>query len=626
MSEHGGMPGHGEAYFAVLPDHEAALAVAAGLPHTKTLRHPSGRPWLIGNWTDAEITVAEAGDARLALIGAHSRDTGRIEREAARLTGLASLDRLARTLPGCFHLVASLGGRTRVQGDAAGLRLVFHARAHGASVASDRADVLAALTGADLDERRLAVRLLWPVPHPLLHAPMWRDVHGVEPGSHLVLDAEGRARTRRWWSPPEPEHSLATGAADLRTALGRAVGARTAGGGIVSCDLSGGLDSTSVCFLAARGEAEIIASTWPGRDPADEDLMWARRAAAHLPDVEHAVWPADESPLVYEGLLEIDDPMDEPSIGMMDRARVLSHVPRLIAKGSRLHLTGIGGDQVAWCSEAHYHRLLRRRPLPALRRLRGFRALFDWPLGPMARALADGRPYRRWLADTAADLRRPPQPPVLGALGWDGAPRLFDWMTPDAEHAAAELIRDAARTAEPIAPDRGQHADLQAVRVCARIIRQWEHMSARAGLPMSSPFLDDRVIEACLAVRPEERVTPWRYKPLLVAAMRGVVPAACLARSNKAEASMDAADGLRAHHGDLMTLWDGSRLARLGLVDDARLRALSARPATPSLREAILYSTIGCEVWLRTLDRPAAAAAGAPAPGRPARPTEEETG
>ncbi|MGP4025013.1 lasso peptide isopeptide bond-forming cyclase [Actinomadura sp. 3N407] len=625
MPEHSGMPGHGEAYFVVLPDHEAALAVASGLPHTRTLRYASGRPWLIGNWADTEIAVAEAGATRLAVIGTRPADPARLDREAGRLTGLASLDRTARELPGSFHLVASLDGRSRVQGDAAGLRLVFHARVGGVTVAADRADVLAALTGTELDERQLAARLLWPVPHPLPHSPLWRGLDALEPGAQLTVEPDGRTRVRRWWTPPETERSLASGAAALRTVLAEAVEARTAGGGVVSCDLSGGLDSTSVCFLAAGGEAGVIASTWPGRDPLDEDLAWARQAAGHLPGVEHVVWQADKSPLVYDGLLDIDDPLDEPSIGMMDRARALAHVPGLLAKGSRLHMTGIGGDHVAWCSEAHYHGLLRRRPLLALQRLRGFRALFQWPLGPMAQALADGRPYRRWLADTAADLRRPPQPPVAGALGWDGAPRLFGWVTPDAEHAAAEVLREAARTAEPLSPDRGRHADLHAIRVCARIIRQWEQMSAHAGLPMASPFLDDRVIETCLAVRPEERVTPWRYKPLLVAAMRGIVPDVCLARSNKAEASMDAADGLRANSADLMTLWDDSRLARLGLVDAARLRSLAARPATPALREAILYSTIACEVWLRTLDGPRTAAAGARVPGSSPC-TEEETG
>lgn len=611
MPEPNGMPGRGEAFFVVLPDHAAALAVASAVPHDRTLRYASGRPWLIGNWPGAAITAAQAGAARIAVLGTPA-PADRLRREAGRLTGLTALDRLARTLPGSFHLVAALDGRTRVQGDAAGLRLLFHARVGGVTVAADRADVLAALAGAGLDERQVAARLLWPLPHPLPHTPMWRGLTAVEPGEQLNLEPDGRARVRRWWTPPEAERSLAAGATDLADALTAAVDARTAGGGTVSCDLSGGLDSTSVCFLAARGEARVVASTWPGRDPADEDLEWARRAAARLPGVEHAVWPAEESPLVYAGLLDIDDALDEPSIGMMDRARVLSHVPRLLAKGSRLHLTGIGGDHVTWCSEAHYHGLLRRRPRLALPRLRGFRALFDWPLGPMAAALADGRPYRRWLADAAAGLRLPPAPPAAGALGWDDPPRLFGWVTPDAERMAADVLREAARAAEPLAPDRGRHADLHAIRACARIVRQWERMSARAGLPTASPFLDDRVIDACLAVRPEDRVTPWKYKPLLVAAMRGTVPDACLTRSTKAEASMDAADGLRVHRTDLMALWEDSRLARLGLVDAARLRDLASRPAVPALREAILYSTVGCEVWLRTLDGGPRAAAAAP--------------
>jgi asparagine synthase (glutamine-hydrolysing) len=66
---------------------------------------------------------------------------------------------------------------------------------------------------------------------------------------------------------------------------------------------------------------------------------------------------------------------------------------------------------------------------------------------------------------------------------------------------------------------------------------------------------------------------------------------------------MDASDGLRRHRGDLMTLWTGSRLERLGLVDGEALRRLAQRPSAPGLRDAILYSTIACEVWLRARDR-----------------------
>ncbi|GGS61629.1 asparagine synthase [Planobispora rosea] len=601
-----GRPRHGEAYFAVLPDCESAPAVAAALrtPAARTVCHASGRPWLVGHWPDGSLTVAEAGATRLAVIGTCPVGTERLTAEAGRLRDLAHLDQLARSLPGSFHLVASLDGRLRVQGTASGLRLVFHARVGDLTVAADRADVLAAVTGAEIDRRQVAVRLLWPVPHPLQHTPMWRGVSAVEPGDCLVVETDGRtARHRRWWVPPEPVRPLAAGAEDVRRTLEEAVAARTAGGGTVSFDLSGGLDSTSLCFLAAaRPQARLIASTWPGRDPADDDLAWARRAIAHLPGVEHAIWPPEDSPLVYADLLEIDDTLDEPTIGVMDRARVLSHVPALAARGSRLHVTGIGGDHVAWCSEAAYHGLLRRHPLLAIGRLRGFRALFHWPAGPMMRALADGRPYQRWLADAATDLRAPAPPPVIGALGWGSPPRAFDWVTDQAVETAAEVIGEAAGRAEPLAADRGRHVDLHAIRDACRIVRQWEQMSARAGLPMSSPYLDDRVIEACLAVRPQDRVTPWRYKPLLTEAMRGTVPEECLRRSSKAEASLDAAEGLRRHGGDLYALWEDSRLARLGLVDAAALKDLAGRPDAPHLRHAIVYSTIGCEVWLRTLE------------------------
>jgi asparagine synthase (glutamine-hydrolysing) len=81
-----------------------------------------------------------------------------------------------------------------------------------------------------------------------------------------------------------------------------------------------------------------------------------------------------------------------------------------------------------------------------------------------------------------------------------------------------------------------------------------------------------------------------------------VVADECLQRTSKAQAALDAAAGLREHRGDLLTLWKDSRLAQLGLVDAGQLRALVQRPDTPGLRDAILYSTIGCEVWLRTLE------------------------
>lgn len=598
--------GPGDAHFAVFPDRADAAAVARSFarPGSRTLAHASGRPWLVGQWHDDEIVTATAGGTAVAVVGCCPVDADELRRRAARLRDLAELDALARALPGSFHLVCSLDQQIRVQGTASGLRLVFHAEIDGVRVAATRADTLAEALGHAPDVAELAVRLLWPAPYPLFETSLWRAVTAVPPQDALVVGAGGRTvRHTRWWTPPEPVRPLAEAAPLIRTALEEAVGARTRQGGVVSCDLSGGLDSTSVCFLADRSPARVVASTWPGRDPADTDLYWAEQAAKHLPDVEHMVWDADDSPLVYEDLLGIDDLLDEPTIGVMDRSRVLHHLPALAARGSRVHLTGIGGDHVAWCSEAYFHRLIRTRPLFALRQLRGVRALWRWPLGGTVRALADSRPYGKWLADAADHLRGPLPPSVATGLGWGMTPRLFDWVTPEAERMARRALREAAVTAAPLHPDRGLHTDLEQIRSCTRVIRQWDRMAARAGLAMASPFLDDRVIEACLAVRPSERVTPWQYKPVLTAAMRGIVPETCLRRANKAAASMDAANGLREHRDDLLALWEDSRLEDLGLVNGAELRRLARRPASPGLTDAILYSTIAAEVWLRGLSR-----------------------
>ncbi|MEU2512032.1 lasso peptide isopeptide bond-forming cyclase [Streptomyces syringium] len=598
--------GPGDAHFVVLPDCESAATAARFFlrPETRVLAHPSGRPWLIGRWSDQEIVTARVGRTAIALVGCCPVEQSELDRHASRLRDLTALDVLTRHLPGSFHLVASLDGQMRVQGTASGLRLVFHAPVDGVHVAATSADVLAAAIGTGPDEEQLAVRLLWPVPYPLFERSLWRGVTSVAPEEALIVASDGRTvRRSRWWAPPEPTRSLADGAPLVRQALAEAVGVRTRDGGVVSCDLSGGLDSTSICFLAATSPARVVASTWPGRDPADSDLYWAEQAAGFLPGIEHVIWDADESPLVYTDLLTIDDLLDEPTIGVMDRARVLHHLPEMARRGSRLHLTGIGGDHVAWCSEAYYHRMLRTRPLPALRQLRGFKTLFQWPLGDTVRVLADSRPYGPWLASCGQRLRDPMPSTVSGALGWGTPPRLFDWVTPEAAHTVTRVLREAAAHAEPLHSDRGMHGDMEQIRICTRIVRQWDRMAARAGVPMASPFFDDRVIEACLAVDPAERVTPWAYKPLLAAAMSGVVPEVCLQRSNKAHASMDASNGLREHRGDLMKLWEDSHLARLGLVDGDALRALAQRPSTPGLQDAILYSTIACEVWLRNLPR-----------------------
>ncbi|MGP3980304.1 lasso peptide isopeptide bond-forming cyclase [Streptomyces sp. KR80] len=591
-------------WFVVLPDCASAAPVGAALRSRaeQEVRHPSGRPWLLGRWSPNAVAVGEAGRTKIVVVGDHAVTSGRLTTAAGRTHTVADLDGLAGSMVGSCHLAASVAGCVRVQGSITGLRRVFHARIGDATVAADRADVLADLLDAEVDEQRLAVRLLNPfAPHPLSGEPVWREVSALSTGHYLVLDGDGRRRPVKWWTPPEPVIPMAKGASALRDALSAAVEARVRGRDLVSCDL-GGLDSTSVCSLAARSRAKVIAYTTDGRDPMGDDVTWARRTVTGLGNVEHHVNAGDRLPMVYEGLRDVDDHFDEPCPATVDRRQLLI-IPRLAAaRGSQLHLTGFGGDELLAGSPAHLHALLRTHPRTALQRVRGFAAQRPWSYRETVRQLWDNSLYRAWLARVGNQLTAVPPPLETPTLDWGTPPRLPPWATPDAVEAVRELIHTAARTTEPLAEKRGQHVELEAMRSTSLMVRQLGQMAARVGLTLAAPYYDDRVIEAGLAVRPEDRITPWQYKPLIIEAMRGIVPDESLTRHTKDEGSYEVEAGLRENRAELLALCEDSRLARLGLIDPNVLREVCSRPLPPTLPFDALYQTAACEVWLRTLE------------------------
>ncbi len=613
------MVGAGTPYFVVLPDHETATAAADRLPPgaAQIVTHRSGRPWVAGRLAPGQVLLAEHGDTRLAVIGHCSVSAAELTATAAEVHEPHHLDRLGTDWAGSFHLIALIDGRVHVQGSASGLRRVFHGRLGALTLAADRADTLAALLDAPFDRSALALRLLVSVPHPLTDRTPWQNVTAVPPGSRLTLSSDGRQQAvTPWWRAPEPVLSLEDGAAALRQALEAAVRVRSEGVRTITADLSGGLDSTGLTMLAARERASLTAFTMENPDEADEDLRWARTAAAHLPQLNHIVYPADQLPGFLGGLVDADGvpiPVDvlpdEPSSAVVSAPRMRAAKEMATAHGSRLHLDGFGGDQLLTGHPGYEHDLLRSRPLLALKRLHTLHELTGFQRRPALRDLLDGRSYRHWLAtETAALARQRPPRPQNSAFAWGGTLQLPRWITPEAGHLITQELRHAAGTARPLAAARGRHGDLLEIQNTGRMIRQLHQSVATADFTPASPFLDDQVVHACLAVRPDERVTPWELKPLLKAALADVLPRELLTRRTKGDGALIAAEGFERHRRDIAGLWDSSALAELGLIDPEPLRALFRRPYSPRLHERAMPTTIGCELWTRAARRAPAAA------------------
>ncbi|MER5561242.1 asparagine synthase-related protein [Streptomyces sp. NPDC002506] len=569
--------------------------------------HPSGRPWILADLPHSRLTDIRSGADALVLIGPGPVEPDPLRTELGRCRDIAELDRVLARLPGVFHALATVGGTIRVQGTASGLRQIYRTRHGETLLVGDRAQTLAELVGAPVDEAALALRLLEPVPHPLGERTAWHGIAPTPPGSYLRIDGRQAVVVRRWWELPSPTRLAADGAGAVHEAMESSVRLHMTGRGMVSTELSGGLDSTTVGYLAQRertrqGGPAVLAITADSRDPLDDDSDWAARAIRLNPALDHRILAAERLPLAYTDLAgAATERLDEPSIALVQRSRVLAVTGLARRAGSQVHLTGHGGDHLFVGLPTLSLDLLRTHPWAAVRRIAAYRGMFGWSWPDTTRQLARRRSYRRWLArcavtrGPAADWRTP-------LLTWGVPTTLPDWVTPYAVDLVHGEIGRAAATAHPLAPTPGRHLELDGIRDGARLVRALADLTGRAGLPISAPFLDDRVIEAALSVRIEERVQPHVYKPLLQRAMADVLPRQLLARTTKGVGDLDLALGVREHATDLVGLWKDSHLAARGLVDTDRLTVLCGQPDAPQLDDGALLTTVACELWLRAAD------------------------
>ncbi|KAA2267150.1 hypothetical protein F0L68_01060 [Solihabitans fulvus] len=595
------MPEVSTSWFVVLPDQDLPPELLARLRRHAPQRvpHPSGRPWLLGRWSPDQVALARVGDVRLAVAGPSSLSAPDL---AARLRGTptpTAVEEAVRGAHGSFHVFASLGDRGYARGTAFGTRRLYRAAVDGVTVCADRARILAWLIGAEVDTGQLAARLcVPPAPHPVAGGAMWRGVHAVPPGQALLLERDGRHRTLTWWRPPDNTTPLDKGALALRTALRDAVALRVRPGEVLAADLSGGMDSTSVCFLAAEAGARLITATLHWTAPGNQDRDYARHAAELLPDAQSLVFPSTDLPACFTGLNERQEPADEPSLALRDQAQQASIAAALRARGAVRRVGGHGGDHAVQPPNGVVHGLLRRQPVTALRHAAGWRARERWPLTATARALLDGRSYGRWLDGLSRQLYAPTDPRSV-PHAWGAVTRLPSWASEQAGVLVADLLRAAARDGRPLSGDHAQHRWIGQAQEAGWVATRIEHSTTLLGLPTDSPFCDDAVITACLAVRPHEALDPWTYKPLLAAAMDGVVPERVLRRVTKDHCGEEWHRGVKQHRRDLAAWAEDSHLAGAGVVDSNRLRSAFLSPGLLARNEAELEYTIGAEAWLR---------------------------
>ena len=389
-------------------------------------------------------------------------------------------------------------------------------------------------------------------------------------------------RPRRWKDAGEC-------AERLRAGLEEAVAAALPDGGRAWCELSGGLDSSTVLSIAARRGATglaAVSNVYPRSHTADE-RAWMRVVLEAHPVPWHqvdadAVRPFTELPEVFFA----EPNAWLPSCGLSRTNRELFR-----AHGVDVVLTGQGGDAV-FHGDAP-------RPYFLADLLRRGRVANAW------------RHARAWGA--ASDERRPPAyllhhfgvRPLLRHLrgeALDLPPAAIPWADP--RYAAAAGLDRRGRNA----PAPGAHS-VEAAYYLERIVpganaAAVHYAHAHTGAEYRHPLFHRPLLELMLSIPWEHKYHAGGDRPLHRLAMEGIVPPRTLRRRGKQGPDQAAQEGLESGEAwiDLLT-------ARPRIVERGYATAGAWREAVHHARfgrtdgARHFTASASLEAWLQGLER-----------------------
>jgi asparagine synthase (glutamine-hydrolysing) len=408
------------------------------------------------------------------------------------------------------------------------------------------------------------------------------------PAATILEWSDGTQRQYCYWQPPRPQAkpalSFRDAVAEVERRLRDAVAVRLAADVPVAVLLSGGIDSSLVCWAVAELGADLTAYTVgvPG-DPWDESHQAV--ATAQRLGIRHRVLALGDSqtPDFDELLSAYDEPFPSSSaLGMLG-------ISRAIGSSAKVVLTGDGGDDLFLGYPRHRHLWLAER--------------LSQYLAPNVFATCN-----RWgrQALRAGPLRR------VGALldyAGGGVEAFLRKSTGLSGYRAKGLlgprlegkIRSSAVSAAD--PSRGMVETLVELerggRFVAEYLKKVDGATMHHGIEARSPFLDQELCEFSLALPVDLRLHHGELKAILRALARRLIGIGIASRRKR---------GFRIPAQRwLVTHWlergrhafDDSILAREGWISRENALAELRRSAQLGRAGEELWNLFVIESWLQ---------------------------
>jgi asparagine synthase (glutamine-hydrolysing) len=475
--------------------------------------------------------------------------------------------------------------------DALGLVPLYYCRRLDTLAFASRLEDLLQLPWPDLDEEYLADYLA--TCRVISARTPYAGISRLVPGQSLHW-LNQRMALRTTWSIArvEPITLRSDGEYEerLRDLLRDGVKASMSGPGQgkVWCELSGGLDSTSVLSTAVHSqtaELEAFSIVYSASQSADES-EWMKVAVKEFSLPWHTLDGDETRP--FSELPQRFAP--EPTITLAAAALRSRYQALAESHGVRVILTGHGGDQVYCGDSPRPYYLADFLPLQLYRLWSGLRG---WQgCNPEGRSLLHlllrevGRPLLSYLRHRS-----------LTASIWDAPP---PWIDP-AYLRSMQLARRSLRQIAPRCPFVGQ-------QYFAERIATTGYRAQGVNEPVSSsfeyryPLLYRPLVEFMAAIPWEQKIRPGQDRSLERRALQGILPEPIRQRKDKRGPDEAYFEGLRIGRWPEL-LVDRPRIVERGYVDGRLWRQAVSRArygCLPTIKHFIAAATL--EVWLRQLE------------------------
>jgi asparagine synthase (glutamine-hydrolysing) len=421
----------------------------------------------------------------------------------------------------------------------------------------------------------------------------------------VVLTVDSRGLRHDSINRTTADEDVSTTGNPLRRELLEALRTRLAAASTLSADFSGGIDSSSLAFLAANGRERVHCLTSRSFDQGDhDDVEYALRFAELHGGLTHWIVPESPGQLPFADLrTTTDQPCAAPFFVGPTKARLA----RARELGSTHHLVGEGGDLLFSPPPVYLADLARKGQFTMLwRHCRAWARLRTRsPQQLFRRAMAIGIGGWRHEVRTLASSIGAGTP--AGPPAWEDDWIAFwprpqaDWLTVRARRALAEEIHEVANRPDPTRDTSCADVVTRGwLRQQSRTMRVVRAAGAELGIEVHAPFLDPHVVRAALSVPAHLRVDPRAPKRLLRSALTGLVPDSVLSRPTKGDYSRDAYRGVRAAAPALRRLLTDPAAADHRLIEPRPVRdvlevAIDGRP----IPWGPFNQLLALELWLR---------------------------